>query len=216
MESMPKDEYLLISRKAIKDLEKNQGKRKNYLSYLENLKLETYEKIYFFDFMSRGTCQYYLEKLIHRSCYGLYVQKSDSPEKGRKKLNVEGYFKEHNAQEANRKIFALCDFLECIFTSYSPSLLEFQGKTAIYEKEHRTVEQIVCIKEIHEGIQKYTVEFAEILGKIPKEMPSADFCDEVLNYISASYSNIKISELTELILDDAVFGDKNTGKDALI
>ncbi len=215
IEPMLKDEYLLISRKAIIDLEESSDKKENYMSYLENLKLETYEKIYFFDFMSRGTCQYYLEKLIHRSCYGLYVQKSDSSEKERERLNIESYFKEHSAQEADRKIFALCDFLECIFTSYHPSFLEFQGETVIYEKERRTDEQIVCIKEIHEGIQKYAVEFAEILGKIPKKMPSVDFCDEVLNYISASYSNIKISELTELMLDDAVFGDKNTGRDAL-
>ncbi len=74
----------------------------------------------------------------------------------------------------------------------------------------------MCIKEIHEGIQEYAAQFAEILEKMPEEMPSIDFCDEVLKYISASYSNIKLSELENLVLDDEFFGDKNTGKDALM
>lgn len=216
MENMPQDKYLLISRRAVTDLEKKQDRKDDYLNYLADLKLETYEKIYFFDFMSRGTCQYYLEQLIHRSCYGLYVQKGDSSDKEKKQLNIESYFKEHCAQDADRKIFALCDFLECIFTSFEPSFLEFQGKTAIYEKERRTASQLACIKEIHEGIWKYAVQFAEILGRMTKEIPSVDFCDEVLNYISASYSQIKIPELAEMVLDDEVFGDKNTGRDALI
>lgn len=216
MEHMPQDKYLLISRRAVTDLEKNQDRKENYLNYLADLKLEAYEKIYFFDFMSRGTCQYYLEQLIHRSCYGLYVQKGDSSDKEKKQLNVESYFKEHCAQDADRKIFALCDFLECIFTSFEPSFLGFQGGTVVYEKERRTASQIACIKGIHEGICNYAIQFADILGRMPKEMPSADFCDEVLNYISASYSQIEIPELAEMVLDDEVFGDKNTGRDALI
>lgn len=87
---------------------------------------------------------------------------------------------------------------------------------AVYEKERRTARQLGCIKGIHEGIQKYAVQFAEIIGNMPKEMPSMDFCDEVLKYISASYSSINIPELSELILDDVFFGDKNTGRDALM
>lgn len=213
---MPRDEYLLISRKAVIGLETRQDRKADYLAYLADLKLEAYDKIYFFDFMSKGTCQYYLEQLLHRSFLGLYFQKSDSPDKEKGQLNVESYFKEHCAQETDRSIFALCDFLECIFTSFDPSFLEFRGRTAVYEEERRTAGQLACIKGIHEGIQKYAEQFAEILGKMPEKMPAVDFCDELLKYISASYSNIKIPELTGLVLDDAFFGDKNTGKDALI
>ncbi len=216
LDRMPSDEYLLISRRAVMNLEKGQDRKEKYLAYLQSLKLDIYEKIYFFDFMSKGTCQHYLEQLLHRSCYGLYFQRSDSSDKEKEKLNVEAYFKERCAQEADRKIFALCDFLECIFTSFDPSFLEFQGDMAVYEKERRTARQLGCIKGIHEGIQKYAVQFAEIIGKMPKEMPSMDFCDEVLKYISASYSSINIPELSELILDDVFFGDKNTGRDALM
>lgn len=216
MKNVPQDKYLLISRKAAAGLEKKRDQKESYLSYLAALKLDTYEKIYFFDFMSKGTCQYYLERLIHRSCYGLYVQKSDGADEEKKQLIVESYFKEHNAQEADRKIFALCDFLECIFTSFDPSFLEFQDGAAVYERERRQGSQLACIKGIHEGIQRYAEQFADILGSMPVEMPSVDFCDEILKYISASYSNIRIPELEKLILDDMVFGDKNTGKDALM
>lgn len=216
IDHMPQDEYLLISRKAMYNLEKKQDRKEDYLNYLAELKLETYEKIYFFDFMSKGTCQHYLEQLLHKCCCGLYIQKSDSTDKEKEQMNVEAYFKECCAQEADRNIFALCDFLECIFTSFDPSFLEFQGETVIYEKERRTASQLACIKGIHEGIQRYASQFAEIMGTMPKEMPPADFCDEMLKYMSASYSNIRIPELAEMVLDDVVFGDKNTGKDALI
>lgn len=216
LEAMPQDKYLLISRKAVVDLEKKQDRKKDYLNYLAALGLDAYENIYFFDFMSKGTCQYYLERLLHKSCFGFYFQKSGSPDKEREQLKVESYFKERNAQESDRKIFALCDFLECIFTSFEPSFLEFQGETAVYEEERRSVRQLTCIKEIQEGIREYAEQYAEILGKWPQEMPPADFGDEVLRYISSSYSNIKIPELAELVLDDVVFGDKNTGRDALM
>ena len=47
-------------------------------------------------------------------------------------------------------------------------------------------------------------------------MPSVDFCDEVLCLISSDYTRIEIEELKELTLDDAVYGDKNVGRDAFM
>lgn len=214
---LPKDYYLLISRKAMLNLSKGKYEKDVYLKYLEDFGLEKYSKIFFFDFMSRGTCQYYFEQLIQRTCYGLYFQKSNSEDARKEQLIVDSYYKEKNAQNTNQKIFALCDFLECILTSYEPSFLGFYiNGMAVYEKERRTKKQMDCLRMIHKGIQKYTMEFIDILRAIPEHMSTIDYCDELMGFMGAAYSKVEVSGLNEFILDDIMYGDKNTGKDALI
>lgn len=214
---LPKDYYLLISRKAMLNLAKGEYKRDVYLRYLEDFQLEKYNTIFFFDFMSRGTCQYYFEQLIQRTCYGLYFQKSNSEDVRKEQLIVDSYYKEKNAQNTNQKIFALCDFLECVLTSYEPSFLGFDmDGMAAYEKERRTKNQIDCLQLVHKGIQKYTMEFIDILKAIPEHMSTIDYCDELMGFMGAAYSKVEVPGLNEFILDDIMYGDKNTGRDALI
>lgn len=179
--------------------------------------IEVYEQIYFFDFMSRGTCQYYLEQLIGREVHGLYVQKSDSGEPGKEALKVESYYKERNALDSDRRIFGLCDFLECIMTSFEPSFLGFsEDFQPVYEDERRSEEQLSCVQDIQEGIRDYCRQFGEILYCFTGKMPGVDFCDGILRLIGADDSRIEIPQIREMILDDAANGDKNTGRDALL
>lgn len=233
MRGLPKSQYLLISRQAVMSLEEpgNSVQRKRYQEYLEELHLvrkadgsmepqgdsEGYEQIYFFDFMSRGTCQYHLEQLAGRELHGLYVQKSDSGDPRKEALKVESFYKERNALDSDRRIFGLCDFLECILTSYEPSFLGFSDACQpVYEDERRTEGQLCCIREIHEGIVEYSRQFAEILYRLTGKTPEVDFCDGVLRLMGADDSRVDIPELREMVLDDAENGDKNTGRDALL
>ncbi|MDE6939063.1 MAG: hypothetical protein K2P28_12985 [Lachnospiraceae bacterium] len=242
MSGLPKSYYLLISRQAVQSLD-GPGRgiwKERYLKYLEELHLtgktagweeqtedpgkqgdqgtvKAYEQIYFFDFMSRGTCQYHLERLIGREVHGLYVQKSVSGDSGKEKLKVESYYKEGNAVESDRRIFGLCDFLECIFTSFEPSFLGFsEDLKPVYEDERRSEEQLSCVQEIHEGIRACCRQFGEILHCFTGRIPDVDYCDEVLRLMGADDSRIEIPELWEMMLDDAPHGDKNTGRDALL
>lgn len=219
MDNLPKDEYLLISRKAMMLLdESNNRDRKNrYLCYLSGFHLEKFEKIYFFDFMSRGTCHYYLETLIGRKLCGLYFQKSISCDEEKNQLRVETYYEEKSPQDTQKNIFALCDFLECIFTSFEPSFLEIDelGR-AVYSKERRSDEQLSSVKEIHQGIWDYSQQFIEVMGSVPKQIPPVEFGDKILGFISSSRSKIFIPELESIVLDDVDNGDKNVGLDALV
>lgn len=222
---LPESHYLLISRKAARSMEEpgNRAGKERYLKYLKDLKLvkgmagQQGKQIYFFDFMSRGTCQDYLEQLIGREIQGLYFQKSDSGDPKKDALKVESYYKERNALDSDRRIFGLCDFLECILTSYEPSFLGFSADLQpIYENERRSENQLSSVRDIHEGIRDYCREYAEILRCITGTVPEVDFCDGVLCLMGADNSRIKISELREMMLDDAAYGDKNTGRDALM
>ena len=209
---LPKDIYFMVSRKALEIVEKGEDKaaQKKYLEYLESLGFAKYDTVFYFDFMSRGTCQSLLEHISGQKMQGIYFQKSISGIASKDMIHVWPYFEECSAHEKDLRIFALCDFLECIFTSYQPS---FQK---IDEKEKRTKKQIRTLKKIHAGIFRYCRDFVRVLPDMPKDMPPKEYGDEILRYMSSEYSRIEIPELKEFTLDDWLGGDKNTGMDALI
>ena len=216
---LPKDIYLMVSRKALEIVEngKDETARKGYLNYVKALGIDKYDQIYYFDFMSRGTCQSLLEKIIGHKMKGIYFQKSVSCIAAKDAIEVEAYFEESSALEKDLRIFALCDFLECIFTSYHPSFCKIDGEGRyIYESEKRTDSQMKILKEIHSGVLNYCSDFVRIVSKLPEDMPLNQYSDDVLRYTASEYSRIIIPGLDEFMLDDWLGGDKNTGRDALM
>lgn len=213
------DVYFLISRKALEMVEVNAESvdAMAYIKYLDDFKLEKYKKVFFVDFMSRATCQSKLEKIANQRMTGLYMQRSICGDIEKDSVQVESYYKETSAHGNNRRLFALCDFLECILTSYSPSFIginEFGEK--LYEIEKRSKNQLECLKEIHNGIEEYARKYSMVVTSVPKATPNVDLVDSILRYTSSSYSRIMIEELREFVLDDWLGGDKNTGRDALL
>lgn len=221
LEKVPQDIYLLISRKAVcmvaDEGEIYKEERKNYLNYLNGLELKRYKNIYFFDFMSRGTCQSKLEEIIDRKMQGVYFQRSLSGDIKKDSIQVLCFFKEKNAYEKNLRIFAMCDFLECILTSPQPSFwkIDDQGYP-VYEQEQRTKEQIHSVDKIHDGILEYCNTFMMIMKKPKQEGFTPEFCDEILRCTEAEYSRIRIPELLEFQLDDLVGTGKKVGLDLLL
>lgn len=219
VDRLPEDVYFMVSRKALEIVEKGEDKtaREKYLEYLETLGFGEYDTVFYFDFMSRGTCQSLLEHISGQKMQGVYFQKSISGTASKDMIRVWPYFEECSAHEKDLRIFALCDFLECIFTSYEPSFYRIDGNgTCLREEEKRTEEQIGTLKEIHDGIFRYCSDFAGMLPDLPEDLPSGEYSDEILRYTSSEYSRIEIPELKEFMLDDWLGGDKNTGMDALM
>ena len=219
LSDLPKDIYFMVSRRALVSAEQHFDcqAEDGYQKYLKDLKMDQYNEIYFFDFMSRGTCQSKLETLIGRKLKGLYFQKSISGITEKDTIEVESFFKEKNAQGSALRVFAMCDFLECIMTSYQPSLAEIDSSGEYrYEEERRTDEQIKCLQEIHGGILEYCACFSKVVKRFPAHMPPVEFCDEILKYTGAEFSDVRIPVLREFMLDDWLGGDKNTGKDILM
>lgn len=215
---LPEDIYLLISREAISIVseggEKFREERTNYLNYLKQLNLEKYKRLYFFDFMSRGTCQSKLEEILGRKMQGVYFQRSLSGDTKKDSLDVLSFFREVNAQEKDLRIFAMCDFLECILTSPNPSLYKMDCHgNPVYEKEQRSKEQMESVAEIHRGILAYCRKFAEILGRLRDKTVSPEFCDEILSCTESTVSQIRIPQLLEFRLDDSALPGKNVGYD---
>lgn len=218
MVSLPDDIYLLISRKAIcmaADENEYGEERRNFLNYLKQLELDKYEKIYFFDFMSRGTCQSKLEEILARKLQGVYFQKSLSGDEKKDSIQVLSFFKEKSALEKDLRIFAMCDFLECILTSPEPSFWKMDSKgNPIYEMEQRSEKQRESIEKIHNGILDYCTKFTAIVKRPQVGVLAPEFCDEILRCTESSVSQIDIPEILEFELDD-ITAKKNTGRDIL-
>lgn len=214
---LPEDIYLLISRNAVSFVFNEKGAQQEentYLNYVRNLKINDYSMCYFFDFMSRGTCQLALEKMLSRRIEGLYFQRSLSGNAEKDSLTIRAFFKEKNAYEKDLRIFAMCDFLECIFTSDFPSFLEFDNwGQPVFAQEKRSDNQRTQVGVIHESILAYCREFAIILGEGSKGIPSTDFCNEILKYTESKYSVNEIPELKSFNLDDWDGDVKNAGED---
>lgn len=215
---LPEDIYLLISRKAIGIVAEEgfEEERRNYLKYLKQFELEKYETVYFFDFMSRGTCQSGLEDVIKGKLQGVYFQKSLSGDPKKDGLQAMCFFKEKSALEKDLRIFVMCDFLECILTSPEPSFwkMDCQGNP-VYEEEQRPVWQRESIKKIHEGIFQYCKKFAEVAKPFEGSILLPEFCDEILRFTDSAASRIELPELWEFQLDDIATVKKNTGRDVL-
>lgn len=203
--SIVADKYLRISRNALKLLQRdgNEEFLERYKAYVMSLGVELYDKIYFFDFMSRGSCQLGLEKVLHRKLEGLYVQRSLAFDE-RDKLVVNAFYKEQSAGEQKRRIFAICDFLECVFSSPEPSFQKIDEKgNFVYEKELRSSEQINTIMKIQKGILDYCEKYYFLqCGSDDECFLPYLACDEMLNWTKSEYSFVEIKQLKELSLDD--------------
>lgn len=215
---LPKDEYLFISRsfilKVIERKEDMTSEYRQYIAYLKKMGLFDTEQIYFLDFMSRGTCQWGLENITEKKTEGLYMQRSLCGEWGKDHLSVKAFYKETSAFDKDRKIFGICDFLECIFTSPQPvfSHLNKLGEP-VFEKEIRSFKQLDTIQKVQSGIQNFCEEFADDLAGIPQNELSPEFCDIILRFMEEKYSKIELDELLNMKSDDVLYGSKTVGKD---
>lgn len=211
---LPKDIYFLISRRNIMEANEQKEKRTAYLNYIKQIGIFEEESLYFVDFMSKGTCQYGLEKLLGRSLNGIYMQRSFSDSKELNDLSIQAFYKETNAMQSKKRIFAMCDFLECIFTAFVPSLQWFQDDgNPIYEEELRTKKQLKLVYELQEAIMDFVDDFYEVYSSSFGNYLDVEFCDEILRGTQSEYSRIKLSDIENINLDDAYGICRNTGID---
>lgn len=134
--------------------------RANYRKYISTFRKEEGE-IAFFDFVAKGTCQLYLQKVINDRMKGLYFLQLEPEYMKKHGLNIESYYS--NEERDNSAIFENYYILETLLTSPHPSVDEFdENGSAVYTKETRTARDISCILNIQQGILEYTTDFLSI------------------------------------------------------
>lgn len=197
-------------------LKKSALYREHFLEYILANHIEINEKSVYFDFVSSGTCQRCLQRVIRQPLKGYYFSYADS-KYTRDILDIEELF--HNQFGCVNDSF-LCNyylFLENIFTSAEPTLKEFgaQGK-AVFMRESRTKEQLEELAEIHRGIMEFVRDIAGVLNKnlaggFKKEIADRMFAyvlDKNTEYrVDMKVNGILVDEFCRRTLDaDAILG----------
>ena len=211
IECLPSDRYLLISRKSIQSaIKKDNG----YRNYLEKLDLYTQKKVFFFDFMSKGTCQLALQKILGYKIDGIYMQRGCTEKSELNQLSVLSFYSETSAMQSERRIFAMCDFLECIFSSEYPSLKAFyEDGQPIYEIETRSQRQREVVAVLQDAIIDFTNDFMEIYDRVPLNPITPDFCDEILKVTQGIFTRNILPDLENMVLDDSMNMNRNVGRE---
>lgn len=188
---------------------------KGYRRYAQKLGLKNNGNYLFYDFVSSGTCQYYLEKIMPFSMKGIYFCRIHVPEElntytrssNKNSLVIDSMFFTGAEAESDQYFFKNYLFAELIMTSSSPSLksINLQGEP-IYYREKRTEEEKVMIECMQNAVFSFFTSIAEIcdFGIIPDRKLAMD----LYRLRERDYSEWDVKELESyLFLDD--FGQIN-------
>lgn len=141
-------------------LERAAEKRMCYQTYIMGLDLKE-GRMAFVDFVSTGTSQAALQKIMGEELQGYYFIQLEGDCEAKKSLRIESFC----TPEEGRGIYEDYFLLENILTAPSPSLQAFdESGQPQYLPEERTEEEIAFIEGVHEGIKEYFRRYLEIWG----------------------------------------------------
>ena len=184
-------EYVRSHKKKI--LKRSQEIRLNYEKYLFQV-LDNRELI-FSDFVSSGTCQMGLQKIIGREIKGCYFVKSSDAYPDKQKLKVASLYNEESNVAKKQYVF------ENILTDRSPSFLFFDGDKPIYAAEKRTIEEIDFVSSSQDEVLKYFNEYTSLVNYHYNYEKSL-IADYLLEVMGRKYTMIEDRVFKNYILHD--------------
>lgn len=130
-----------------------EGKRENNRKYIESLHIEE-GRIAFFDFVSKGTTQLYVERLVENPVVGLYFLQMEPEYMKDRHLDIRPFYTEEEREDS--AIFDSYYILETLLTSPYPSVDEFDSNgRPVYVQETRSENDITCFTRAQEGMLEY-------------------------------------------------------------
>ncbi|MGQ8873599.1 hypothetical protein [Paenibacillus sp. TSA_86.1] len=164
--------------------------RKRYLEYMDDLGLSSDKRYAFVDFVSSGTCQRLLNKIIPFEIKGLYFCRYNKNDEAKLMLPVESLFEsiaEHNIYCSYSYEQYL--MLETMMTSLLPSIASMKsGGEFIYGHEARSQEELQYVEDIHRAIEDY---FKDFVGNLYIQNVEINkyVVDTILSYHQLKYTN---------------------------
>ena len=135
-------------------------KRNNYLKYMQTLNQKE-GTIALFDFVAKGTCQMFVEKILNKRLEGLYFLRLEEDNPKTSELKIKTFYQAE--EKAESVIFDNYYILETMLTAPMPSVLEFDenGKPC-FAVETRDAEGIECFGQAQEGIREFFQRYIDI------------------------------------------------------
>lgn len=175
-------------------LEHSQKYKKNYIEYAKQFEMSN-KKVGFFDFVSSGTCQLWLEKIIGVQMKGYYFLRNYDEYK--KHLTIQSMVTPKFAYEKQGKLYRDYIFLENILTSTEPTLKYIGNRgELVFDKEKRSKKTIADLMEIHNGIKD------AYRNRMNIESVSYELAENLVDIIRPEYSVMHISYFNDNALLD--------------
>lgn len=189
-----------ISRHAGMILSRTGEYRRNYKKALQAHGVEGRQKKAYFDFVSSGTCQFWMERILGERLKGYYFVHFLQPWNGG--MDIEPFLARTSPMQNEQGCRLLESYflIESMMSSPFPFLLCL-GKDGgeVYEKEHRSKEELGHLKEIQQGIQDAFCERMENSGtcKVSKEL-----ADLLASCLQEKYSAKRKSGIFDWDIED--------------
>lgn len=184
--------------------------KKNYQRYLADIGVTKGYKYAMFDFVSSGTCQYLLGKIMDIEIEGKYFcrYRSEGFMQEKEQLIIDSYYKNGYHCEVGSRFFDNYLFLETVMTSTQPTLKRFDknGKP-IYANDPRSSLQLQYVTEMHEAITDYFIDYIDHLY-IPKVEINQVIGDMSYGFKDSLFTQFNCRILDELVLTDHMAQEK--------
>ena len=181
-------------------LKKSHIERCNYKKYINKLDFQVGD-VAFFDFVAKGTCQMYIQKLIDNHIKGLYFLQLEPEFMMDKELDIVPFYTKD--EKDSTAIYEDYYILETVLTAPHPTINGFgEDGAPIYTKETRSEKEVECILAIQEGILDYFKKYVKLCPK--KELLINKKIDEILLSL-LHHVEILDGEFNQLKVEDPFF-----------
>lgn len=194
-------EYVVAHREAI--FRHANQLRSNYLKYIDSLCLDKNRRYAFFDFVSCGTSQFFLQKIVPFKLDGIYCGTYCPVSGEERNLNIDAYIKNPDYYRKESYFFENYLFIENIMSSYMPTLVSIEEEgVPVYGSECRSAEEFYFMSEMHRAIIDFFTDFVKYLYVFSQDI-DWKIVDKLFSYKDSAFSNtdgIGIENLT--MVDD--------------
>lgn len=133
-----------------------------YKKYVDTLSLKEGDTA-LFDFVAKGTTQYYLERIIENKLIGLYFLQPEPDSMKDKNLDIVTFYTKEELETS--VIYNSYYILETVLTSSEPSVSEIsENGIPVFGEETRDMEAIRCSEIVQKGIEDYFSQYIEAAG----------------------------------------------------
>lgn len=200
---MTREEYALQHKEQI--YQKSAEIQKEYLEYMKELGLKQDEKYAMFDFVSSGTSQYFLNKIVPFQIEGLYFcwyQRHDDYAKFFNQLKIDALKKDECEDYETGNYFLHYLWMEAVFTSFEPSICGISRGNFVYDIESRTSDELSYVKQMQDTIIDYFTDYLTNAVELNGNQISSKTAESLFSFIDLHYTDDKSELFTNIHLKD--------------
>lgn len=184
--------------------------RRDYKKYIDKLKISQGD-IAFFDFVSKGTCQMFVSRLVTEHLKGYYFLQLEKRSMKEKLLDIQSFYGQEGLEDS--AIYNDYYILEVMLTSPMPTLEGFdRNGEPRYAKETRKASDMRCFQDSQEGILDYFKTYLDICGTLDMQIDKQ--IDEMFLSLLHKVS-ILDRDFLDLIVEDPFFERTTSMKDLI-